>query len=106
MKASPLALDSTFAGVNSSFIASAGYELLLAFIITVQVTDSMLMNASFVYPENTPTTKEAYYYRTIFEKFFPKVQYYSFLVLELLFSKVYSGAGFIYVIAACSFVPL
>ncbi|KAM7517458.1 hypothetical protein LguiB_016420 [Lonicera macranthoides] len=37
-----------------------------------QVTDSMLTNASFVYPENTPTTKEAYYYRTIFEKFFPK----------------------------------
>uniref|UniRef100_A0A6N2NA43 Glutamine amidotransferase type-2 domain-containing protein n=1 Tax=Salix viminalis TaxID=40686 RepID=A0A6N2NA43_SALVM len=37
-----------------------------------KVTDSMLMNASFVYPENTPTTKEAYYYRTIFEKFFPK----------------------------------
>lgn len=38
-----------------------------------QVTDAMLMNANFVYPENTPTTKEAYYYRTIFEKFFPKV---------------------------------
>ncbi|CAI0473662.1 unnamed protein product [Linum tenue] len=37
-----------------------------------QVTDAMLVNASFVYPENTPTTKEAYYYRTIFEKFFPK----------------------------------
>ncbi|KAI4317262.1 hypothetical protein L6164_025148 [Bauhinia variegata] len=37
-----------------------------------QVTDAMLANASFVYPENTPTTKEAYYYRTIFEKFFPK----------------------------------
>ncbi|CAN1121742.1 Asparagine synthetase [glutamine-hydrolyzing] 3 [Linum perenne] len=37
-----------------------------------QVTDAMLINASFVYPENTPTTKEAYYYRTIFEKFFPK----------------------------------
>lgn len=35
------------------------------------VTDAMLMNASFVYPENTPTTKEAYYYLTIFEKFFP-----------------------------------
>lgn len=32
----------------------------------------MMMNASFVYPENTPVTKEAYYYRTIFEKFFPK----------------------------------
>ncbi|KAH9718683.1 Asparagine synthetase (glutamine-hydrolyzing) 2 [Citrus sinensis] len=37
-----------------------------------QVTDAMLANSSFVYPENTPTTKEAYYYRTIFEKFFPK----------------------------------
>ncbi|KAF5960509.1 hypothetical protein HYC85_001718 [Camellia sinensis] len=37
-----------------------------------KVTDSMLSHASFVYPENTPATKEAYYYRTIFEKFFPK----------------------------------
>ena len=33
----------------------------------------MLSNASFVFPDNTPLTKEAYYYRTIFEKFFPKV---------------------------------
>uniref|UniRef100_A0A452ZUD8 Asparagine synthetase domain-containing protein n=1 Tax=Aegilops tauschii subsp. strangulata TaxID=200361 RepID=A0A452ZUD8_AEGTS len=38
------------------------------------VSDSMMTNASFVYPENTPTTKEAYYYRTVFEKFYPKVQ--------------------------------
>ncbi|XP_075494288.1 LOW QUALITY PROTEIN: asparagine synthetase [glutamine-hydrolyzing] 2-like [Primulina tabacum] len=37
-----------------------------------QVTDAMLANASFVYPENTPTTKEGYHYRTIFERFFPK----------------------------------
>ncbi|KAK4485943.1 hypothetical protein RD792_008595 [Penstemon davidsonii] len=37
-----------------------------------QVTDSMLANASFVYPENTPITKEGYHYRTIFERFFPK----------------------------------
>ncbi|RLN13644.1 asparagine synthetase [Panicum miliaceum] len=36
------------------------------------VSDSMMMNASFIYPENTPTTKEGYYYRMIFEKFFPK----------------------------------
>ncbi|KAK8928388.1 Asparagine synthetase [glutamine-hydrolyzing] 2 [Platanthera zijinensis] len=36
------------------------------------VSDAMLKNASFVYPENAPLTKEAYYYRTIFEKFFPK----------------------------------
>ncbi|WJX39772.1 asparagine synthase (glutamine-hydrolyzing) [Trifolium repens] len=33
----------------------------------------MLKHANFVYPENTPTTKEGYhYYRTIFEKLFPK----------------------------------
>ncbi|KAK7853767.1 asparagine synthetase [glutamine-hydrolyzing] 3 [Quercus suber] len=37
-----------------------------------QVTDAMLTNASFIYPENTPATKEAYYYRSIFEKFYPK----------------------------------
>lgn len=36
------------------------------------VTDSMLANAIFIYPDNTPTTKEGYYYRSIFEKFFPK----------------------------------
>ncbi|KAF8411472.1 hypothetical protein HHK36_004023 [Tetracentron sinense] len=36
------------------------------------VADAMLTNAHFIYPENTPTTKEAYYYRTIFERFFPK----------------------------------
>lgn len=89
--------------MNSSFNALAGYEQLLASVITGQVTDAMLMNASFIYPENTPTTKEAYYYRTIFEKFFPKVQCYSFLVSDLLFSKVslqYKGAGFIYWAAA------
>uniref|UniRef100_A0A0D6QZ42 Asparagine synthetase [glutamine-hydrolyzing] n=1 Tax=Araucaria cunninghamii TaxID=56994 RepID=A0A0D6QZ42_ARACU len=36
------------------------------------VTDMMLANAKYVYPENTPATKEAYYYRMIFEKFFPQ----------------------------------
>ncbi|XP_043719335.1 asparagine synthetase [glutamine-hydrolyzing] 2-like [Telopea speciosissima] len=36
------------------------------------ISDAILTQASFIYPENTPTTKEAYYYRTIFEKFFPK----------------------------------
>ncbi|KAH9614018.1 hypothetical protein KSS87_018545 [Heliosperma pusillum] len=36
------------------------------------VTDAMLAKASFIYPENTPTTKEGYYYRSLFEKFYPK----------------------------------
>ncbi|KAK8279408.1 hypothetical protein V6Z11_D09G109100 [Gossypium hirsutum] len=36
------------------------------------VTDKMMSNASFIFPHNTPTTKEAYYYRMIFERFFPQ----------------------------------
>ncbi|KAK8596209.1 hypothetical protein V6N13_000856 [Hibiscus sabdariffa] len=36
------------------------------------VTDKMMVNASNIFPHNTPTTKEAYYYRMIFERFFPQ----------------------------------
>jgi len=36
------------------------------------VTDMMMANAKYIYPENTPMTKEAYYYRMIFERFFPQ----------------------------------
>ncbi|KAL4196804.1 hypothetical protein AMTRI_Chr04g248060 [Amborella trichopoda] len=36
------------------------------------VSDAMLAQVINIFPENTPTTKEAYYYRAIFEKFFPK----------------------------------
>ncbi|KAG0598262.1 hypothetical protein M758_12G058900 [Ceratodon purpureus] len=36
------------------------------------VTDQMLKHAKHVYPFNTPLTKEAYYYRMIFEKHFPQ----------------------------------
>ncbi|KAH1262965.1 Asparagine synthetase, root [glutamine-hydrolyzing] [Glycine max] len=32
------------------------------------VTDKMMLNAGNIYPHNTPTTKEAYYYRMIFER--------------------------------------
>lgn len=38
-----------------------------------QVTNKMMLNATHIYPHNTPTTKEAYYYRMIFERFFPQV---------------------------------
>ncbi|GFR44802.1 hypothetical protein Agub_g6137 [Astrephomene gubernaculifera] len=37
-----------------------------------QVTDEMLKNAVHRYPDNTPRTKEAYWYRTIFESHFPQ----------------------------------
>ncbi|XP_072961473.1 asparagine synthetase [glutamine-hydrolyzing]-like [Typha angustifolia] len=36
------------------------------------VTNKMMLNAKNIYPHNTPTTKEAYYYRMIFERFFPQ----------------------------------
>jgi asparagine synthase (glutamine-hydrolysing) len=36
------------------------------------VSDTMLGNAKYIFPHNTPTTKEAYYYRTIFERFYPQ----------------------------------
>ncbi|KAF1894832.1 hypothetical protein Lal_00028276 [Lupinus albus] len=36
------------------------------------VTDKMMLNAPNIFPHNTPNTKEAYYYRMIFERFFPQ----------------------------------
>ncbi|GLJ11303.1 hypothetical protein SUGI_0151460 [Cryptomeria japonica] len=36
------------------------------------VSDMMLVNAKYVFPHNTPSTKEAFYYRMIFERFFPQ----------------------------------
>ncbi|CAN0902172.1 Asparagine synthetase [glutamine-hydrolyzing] 1 [Linum grandiflorum] len=36
------------------------------------VTDKMMQNAPQIYPHNTPPSKEAYYYRMIFEKLFPQ----------------------------------
>ncbi|GJN28518.1 hypothetical protein PR202_gb16656 [Eleusine coracana subsp. coracana] len=36
------------------------------------VSDKMMSNAQYIFPHNTPTTKEAYYYRMIFERFFPQ----------------------------------
>ncbi|MER2493137.1 asparagine synthase B [Catenovulum sediminis] len=36
-----------------------------------QVSDDQLANADHRYPHNAPDTKEAYYYRSIFEEFFP-----------------------------------
>lgn len=39
-----------------------------------QVKDLELENAAYRFPINTPTTKEGYYYRSIFDKFFPGEQ--------------------------------
>ncbi|QJR79886.1 asparagine synthase B [Alteromonas pelagimontana] len=40
--------------------------------VKVEVSDQQLANAEFRFPVNTPDTKEGYYYRTIFEGYFPQ----------------------------------
>lgn len=37
-----------------------------------QITDQQLATAEFRFPINTPDTKEGYYYRTVFEGYFPQ----------------------------------
>ncbi|MNE24463.1 Asparagine synthetase B [glutamine-hydrolyzing] [compost metagenome] len=38
-----------------------------------QVSDEQLAGASVEFPYNSPTTKEAYLYRSIFHKFYPQI---------------------------------
>ncbi|WP_284653589.1 asparagine synthase B [Flavobacterium terrisoli] len=38
-----------------------------------QVTDEQMEKAATLFPYNTPATKEAYFYRTIFHKYYPQV---------------------------------
>ena len=52
-------------GVGYSWIDS------LKEYISAQVSDQQLASASFKFPVNTPDTKEAYFYRNIFEGHFP-----------------------------------
>lgn len=52
-------------GVGYSWIDS------LKVFIESQVTDQQLANAKFKFPVNTPETKEAYFYREIFDQHFP-----------------------------------
>ena len=40
---------------------------------TSKVTDEQLENAAVAFPYNAPTTKEDYYYRSIFNKYYPQV---------------------------------
>ncbi|MBT0721646.1 asparagine synthase B [Rosenbergiella collisarenosi] len=52
-------------GVGYSWIDS------LKEVASQQVTDQQLATASYRFPHNTPTSKEAYLYREIFEELFP-----------------------------------
>ncbi|WDE09773.1 asparagine synthase B [Thalassomonas haliotis] len=52
-------------GVGYSWIDS------LKEFVEAQVSDQQMESAAFKFPVNTPDTKEAYFYRTIFEEHFP-----------------------------------
>ncbi|MCC4832435.1 asparagine synthase B [Shewanella sp. 1_MG-2023] len=58
---------------KEQFSDGVGYSWIdgLKDIAAEQVDDLQLANAKFRFPYNTPESKEAYYYRSFFEEFFP-----------------------------------
>ncbi len=58
---------------KEQFSDGVGYSWIdgLKTFVESQVSDQQLENAAFKFPVNTPDTKEAYYYRCIFEEHFP-----------------------------------
>lgn len=70
----PYLPDSVLWRQKEQFSDGVGYNWIDALIEygTAQVTDEQLAKAADLFPHNTPATKEAYYYRTIFQKHFPQ----------------------------------
>jgi asparagine synthase (glutamine-hydrolysing) len=60
---------------KEQFSDGVGYNWIDTLIeyCTSQVTDTDFETAGKLFPYNTPTTKEAFFYRRIFHKFFPQV---------------------------------
>lgn len=60
---------------KEQFSDGVGYNWIDTLIdyCTSQVSDADFENAAKLFPYNTPTTKEAFYYRSIFHKFYPQV---------------------------------
>ena len=58
---------------KEQFSDGVGYSWIdtLKEIVDKEVTDEQLANAKYRFPINTPDTKEAFYYRSIFEHHFP-----------------------------------
>ena len=58
---------------KEQFSDGVGYSWIdtLKEVAAAQITDRQLANAHFRFPYNTPTSKEAYFYREIFEELFP-----------------------------------
>ena len=58
---------------KEQFSDGVGYSWIDSLVESAEshVTDQMMASAEYRFPHNTPETKEAYYYRTIFEAHFP-----------------------------------
>lgn len=58
---------------KEQFSDGVGYSWIdtLKELVEKEITDEQLANAKYRFPINTPDTKEAFYYRCIFEKHFP-----------------------------------
>ncbi|GMN10825.1 asparagine synthase B [Croceitalea sp. MTPC9] len=58
---------------KEQFSDGVGYSWIdtLKDVVATEVSDEMLKNAHFKFPIQTPTSKEEYYYRSIFEGHFP-----------------------------------
>ncbi len=58
---------------KEQFSDGVGYSWIdtLKEVVAVEVSDEQLANAKFRFPLQTPTTKEEFYYRSIFESHFP-----------------------------------
>ena len=60
---------------KEQFSDGVGYNWIdeLIAYCTSKVTDAQLQGAAAEFPYNTPTTKEAYFYRTIFHSYYPQI---------------------------------
>ncbi len=60
---------------KEQFSDGVGYSWIDALIdyCATQVTDAQMEQVATLFPYNTPATKEAYFYRTIFHKYYPQV---------------------------------
>ncbi|WP_459212862.1 asparagine synthase B [Aquimarina rhabdastrellae] len=58
---------------KEQFSDGVGYSWIdtLKEVVNEQVTDEQLANAKYKFPDQTPTTKEEFYYRSIFAEHFP-----------------------------------
>lgn len=59
---------------KEQFSDGVGYSWIdgIKAFVETKISDTQLAAAEYKFPENTPTTKESYYYRSLFEKHYPQ----------------------------------